>query len=213
MAGREKWYVVIVGCGRMGAFLAGRPSLDGHRVVIIDWEEEAFQLLDVGFSGYKARGDATEFAVLKRARLEEADLFVVAATAHDNTNLLVCQVAKEIFKVGRVIARAHDPSRLDFYGRVDVEAVSPAAVHFLVLAWALVIVAGAWPFMGIADLTFTQALFESVSGWSSTSSSWHWAGRPRTTSIRTSIERDLSLWLRPPRARTATFRRKTGARV
>jgi hypothetical protein len=38
----------------------------------------------------------------------------------------------------------------------------------VLLSWVIVCLFSAWPFMGAAGLTFTQALFESVSGWTTT---------------------------------------------
>jgi trk system potassium uptake protein TrkA len=44
------------------------------------------------------------------AGIENADA-LVAVTEDDNMNIMVCQVAKEIFKVPKVIARIYNPAR------------------------------------------------------------------------------------------------------
>ncbi|MFH0726711.1 MAG: TrkH family potassium uptake protein [Pseudomonadota bacterium] len=38
----------------------------------------------------------------------------------------------------------------------------------VVISWALVIVISAWPFMAILDMAFSRAVFESMSGWTTT---------------------------------------------
>jgi len=58
-------YIVIVGCGRLGAHLANHLSRDGHSVVAIDTEDRAFGNLSPEYSGFKVEGDATELAVLQ----------------------------------------------------------------------------------------------------------------------------------------------------
>jgi trk system potassium uptake protein TrkH len=54
-------------------------------------------------------------------------------------------------------------------GREDVAAVSVQEAGVVVLlSWLLVCLFSAWPFMAVAGLGFTQAVFEAVSGWTTT---------------------------------------------
>ncbi|MGD9316358.1 MAG: NAD-binding protein, partial [Anaerolineae bacterium] len=57
-------YIVIVGCGRLGAMLANQLSSLGSSVVVIDEDEAAFQYLSTQFSGFQVVGNAAELAVL-----------------------------------------------------------------------------------------------------------------------------------------------------
>ncbi len=120
-------FAVIVGCGRLGSILAGRLSRLGHSVVVVDSTESAFDNLDADFSGFRVEGDATELDVLKKARMDKADL-VIATTTADNVNLMVVQVAKKIFSVPCVLARAFDPNRQDVYLRLGVNTICPTTV-------------------------------------------------------------------------------------
>ncbi len=120
-------FILIVGCGRLGAFLANRLSGKGHSVVVIDVNESAFNSLSPEFSGFRIVGDATEFTVLKGAKIAEADIFI-AATRDDNINLMVSQVAKKIFNVPKVIARVFEPQREIIYKDFDIEAISPTSI-------------------------------------------------------------------------------------
>lgn len=123
----DNLYIVIVGCGRLGAHLAGRLSREGHAVVVIDREETAFDSLPPEFSGFRVEGDATQMAVLRQAKLKQADL-VIATTHDDNVNLMVAQVAQKIFAVGRVLARIFDPKRGQAYARLGIQTVCPTSV-------------------------------------------------------------------------------------
>lgn len=120
-------YVVIVGCGRLGGYLANELSRAGHAVVAIDADAEAFHNLSVVYSGFHVEGDATELAVLKQAKVGKADL-VIATTRDDNINLMVAQVAKAEFGVKRVLARVFDPKREPVYQRLGVETICPTAI-------------------------------------------------------------------------------------
>jgi trk system potassium uptake protein TrkA len=81
-------YVIIVGCGKFGSYLANNLSREGHSVVVIDVKASSFNELTAEFSGFVIEGDATEFAVLKEAKIDRADV-LIAATENDNVNLMV----------------------------------------------------------------------------------------------------------------------------
>ena len=66
---KNSLYIVIVGCGRLGAHLANQLSRDGNSVVVIDRDETTFNHLSSDFSGFRIGGDATQMAVLKEAKL------------------------------------------------------------------------------------------------------------------------------------------------
>ena len=120
-------YIIVVGCGRLGSHLANTLSRQGHSLVVIDRDKEAFSALSIDFSGFQLEGDAIELAVLRQAKTDRADL-VIASTSEDNVNLMVAQVAKTVFKVPRVLARVFDPKRERIYGELGIETVSPVAL-------------------------------------------------------------------------------------
>jgi trk system potassium uptake protein TrkA len=117
-------YVVVVGCGRLGSLLAGLLSQVGSSVVVIDRNEAAFEMLAPEFSGFRITGDAVEMEVLQNAKVHKAGC-LLAVTEDDNVNLMVAQVAHEIFKVPRVMARVFDPRREAIYREFGIETVSP----------------------------------------------------------------------------------------
>lgn len=120
-------YIVIVGCGRMGSILANQLSRQGSNVVVVDRDEAAFKNLSAEFSGFQVTGEAAELAVLRRAGIERADC-LLAATRHDNVNLMVAQVARTVFGVSKVIARVFDPSRQAVYDQFGIETICPTSL-------------------------------------------------------------------------------------
>jgi trk system potassium uptake protein TrkA len=119
--------VVIVGSGRLGSFLANRLSGKGHRVIVVDAREVAFQKLSIEFSGRRVLGNATEFSVLKRAQVDRADV-VLAVTHDDNVNMMVAQVARDVLGVGTVVARVSDPGKEPIYHGLSIETVCPTTL-------------------------------------------------------------------------------------
>ena len=116
--------VIIMGCGRVGARLAGLLDTDGHDVTVLDINEYSFRRLPPDFKGTALLGNGIDDEVLKRAGIEAADVFI-ALTQGDNRNVLASQIAKHIFRVPRVICRFYDPLRQEMYGTLGLETFSP----------------------------------------------------------------------------------------
>lgn len=119
--------IVILGCGRVGARLAQLMEEDGYKVSIIDADPNSFSRLYEGFNGQTTLGTGIDVDVLKAAGIENADAFA-AVTNFDNTNIMACEVAKEIFNVQRVLARIYDPGRESLYHQLGLETVCPTTL-------------------------------------------------------------------------------------
>ncbi|NJD02383.1 MAG: TrkA family potassium uptake protein [Ruminiclostridium sp.] len=116
--------IIIIGCGKVGASLAHVLAGDGHDVVIIDNDRDAFKALKPGFNGITVAGVPIDQDVLKQAGIETADA-LTAVTPDDNINIMACQVAKEIFKVPRVIARIYNPEREHVFHEFGLDTICP----------------------------------------------------------------------------------------
>lgn len=116
--------IVILGCGRVGALLATMMDRDGHAVSVIDQSSEAFQRLPAEFRGNVHIGNGVDEDVLLRADIKEADAFI-AVTNGDNRNIMASQIAREIFKVKKVVCRIYDPIREETYREMGLETYCP----------------------------------------------------------------------------------------
>jgi trk system potassium uptake protein TrkA len=119
--------VVILGCGRVGARLAGMLDSAGHQVSMIDKYMEAFERLPPKFSGLAVLGNGIDEDILVQAGIDKADA-LCALTNSDNTNIMASQVAREVFHVPRVITRIYDPERQDTFRSAGLETVCPTRV-------------------------------------------------------------------------------------
>jgi trk system potassium uptake protein TrkA len=118
--------VIIVGCGRMGAELAGQMWHDGHDVTVVDRDPRAFYRLGASFKGATVEGVGFDRDVLIRAGVERADA-LAATTSGDNCNIITARVARNVFRVHKVIARLYDPRRAEIYQRLGLQTVSSTA--------------------------------------------------------------------------------------
>ncbi len=118
--------VIIVGCGRMGSELATQLSYDDHDVTVVDVDPSAFYRLGSTFKGKTVEGVGFDRNVLIRAGVERADA-LAAATAGDNRNIVIARVARNVFRVPKVVARLYDPRRAEIYQRLGLQTISSTA--------------------------------------------------------------------------------------
>ena len=121
-------YVIIMGCGRLGAELAVMLEEDGHEIAILDIDKYAFDHLPNSFGGRKILGDGTDQDTLRRAGAERADAFV-AATRGDNRNALAAQVARHVFQIQRVGSVIFDPIREEVYHGLGLRTINPTKIE------------------------------------------------------------------------------------
>ena len=114
--------VIIAGCGRVGSQLALLLSHEGHNVVIIDKDPNAFQRLGMSFNGMTMTGMAFDEGLLREAGIEGADAFA-ALTNYDNTNLMAAEIAAGIFGVRQVTARVYNPDKELTYRTMGIDYI------------------------------------------------------------------------------------------
>jgi trk system potassium uptake protein TrkA len=111
----------------VGARLAQLMEADGNKVSVIDSDPDALNRLPETFKGQTTLGTGIDADVLKAAGIEGANAFA-AVTNFDNTNIMACQIAKEIFGVPNVLARIYDPGRESLYQELGLETVCPTTL-------------------------------------------------------------------------------------
>lgn len=119
--------LVILGCGRVGATIAGSMSREGHDVTVIDMNPSSFRRLPRDYSGKTVIGNGIDEDTLRRAKVDEADAFV-AVTNGDNRNIMSVEMAKVSLKVPKVIARIYDPVRAYAYRELGIDTLCTTCV-------------------------------------------------------------------------------------
>ncbi|MBU6333508.1 MAG: TrkA family potassium uptake protein [Chloroflexi bacterium] len=123
-------HVIIIGCGRVGAYLAQVLDAESHRVVVIDRDPLAFKRLVRGYGGATQVGIGFDRDVLRAAGAEHADA-LAAVTNGDNSNFIAASVARDTFRIPHVVARIYDPQRETIYRELGIQTISSTswAVH------------------------------------------------------------------------------------
>lgn len=118
--------IVIVGCGRIGSGLAQALDKAGHEVYVIDSNPAAFSKLNPAFTGKKIEGVGFDRDVLLKARIDRADA-VAAVTSSDESNAVIAQLARDAYRVPKVVARMYDRQKAEIYRRLGVLTLSSTA--------------------------------------------------------------------------------------
>ncbi len=123
MGGLESMKVIVVGCGRIGSGLAQTLSQDGHDVTVIDSNPSAFSQLGASFRGKTIEGVGFDRDVLLKAKIGRADA-LAAVTSSDDSNAVISRIAREEYRVPKVVARMYDRQKAEIYKRLGVQTIS-----------------------------------------------------------------------------------------
>lgn len=115
--------VIVIGCGRVGAALAGLLASEEHDVRVVDRRPKAARLLPDSPRIRFHEGNGYSRTVLEAAGVEHADAFV-AVTSGDNSNIVSARTAKETYRVPVVLARIYDPRRADIYRELGIPTIA-----------------------------------------------------------------------------------------
>jgi len=118
--------VIVVGLGRMGTGLSLNLAKKGHQVTVIDKDSEALNSLGKNFKGERVEGFGFDKDILNKAKIDRVDA-VVACTDSDEVNAVIARMAKNIYRVPKVIARLYDPKKADIYRRLGIQTISTTA--------------------------------------------------------------------------------------
>src|SRR4030043_16132 len=101
-------YIIIVGAGKVGYFLAKRLCQDNHVVSIVEKDKATCEEIAKELDLLVIRGDGCDPQMLEQAGAARADV-VASVTGDDEDNIIICQWAKELFRVRRTVGRVNNP--------------------------------------------------------------------------------------------------------
>jgi len=113
-------YIVVVGAGRIGFNLAQKLIQDKHSVTVIEKDKVRCEGISQNLDAMVINGDGCEPRMLEDAQAAKADV-VAAVTADDEDNLVICQLAKEVFGVKRTVARVNNPRNEHIFAELGVD--------------------------------------------------------------------------------------------
>ncbi|HRR95948.1 MAG TPA: NAD-binding protein [Candidatus Ratteibacteria bacterium] len=119
--------ILIVGGGNIGYYLAERLS-GSHYVVLIEKKLTVGEEIAGKTNVMVILGDGCDPQVLKKAGVKKADV-VAAVTGNDIDNIIICQLAKDIYNVGRTVAIVNNPKNQIVFTKLGIDvAIDSTAI-------------------------------------------------------------------------------------
>ncbi|MDO5357997.1 TrkA family potassium uptake protein [Slackia faecicanis] len=118
-------YIVIMGGGKVGIYLADVLLKQHHEVAVLEANRAQADRLSMELQGQYLiiNGDGCDSDFQEDAGIRNADVFV-AVTGRDDDNLVACEIATRVFNVPRCIARVNNPKNRRIFREVGIESVS-----------------------------------------------------------------------------------------
>lgn len=113
-------YILIIGAGKVGYFLAKRLIESRHTVSIIDKDKNICEDTARELEALVINGDGCDPRILEEAGIERADV-LAAVTGDDEDNLIICQLAKEKFNIHRTVGRVNNPNDERTFSELGVD--------------------------------------------------------------------------------------------
>ena len=114
-------HIIIVGCGKVGASLASLLIAQDHDVVIVESDPDLIQNA-ADLDCIKITGVPIDRDILRQAGIETADI-VCASTQTDNINIMVSQIAADVFQVPKTITRIFNPINRDVFDAFGLNTI------------------------------------------------------------------------------------------
>jgi len=120
--------VVILGCGRLGNRVALKMAKDeANDVNVIDKNPDSLNSLGKDFPGKVLQADGSNMETYSEIMAEKPGVFL-ALTNKDNANIMASEIAKQKYKVEKVIARVDDPIRAKAFEELGIEIFCPTTL-------------------------------------------------------------------------------------
>jgi trk system potassium uptake protein TrkA len=121
-------YIIIVGGGKVGYYLAKTLLSYKHEVTVVEPQKELCEKLANQLNIAVCNGDGTTIDKLEEVDAAKADV-LIAVTGRDEDNLIACQLAKTNFGIKRTISRVNNPKNIEVFQKLGVDtAVSSTSI-------------------------------------------------------------------------------------
>lgn len=119
--------IIIVGGGNVGYYLAEKLRGD-HYVVLIEKELTVGEKIAGEMNVMVIQGDGCNPETLKKAGVKKADV-VAAVTGNDVDNIIICQIARDVYNVKRTVARVNNPKNQVVFTKLGIDvAIDSTAI-------------------------------------------------------------------------------------
>ena len=123
-------YIIIVGGGKVGFYLAKELVEANHEVLVIEQNPAKCAEITETLGDIVMEGDGCEATTLDQAGMGRADM-LLAVTGEDEDNLVSCQVARHRYNVPRTIARINNPKNEPVFRKLGIDLTVSATAAIM----------------------------------------------------------------------------------
>jgi trk system potassium uptake protein len=148
MDGANRPYIVIIGGGKVGFYLARHLLERDYEVTLVEKDPARAEWIEHQMGTVSVMvGDGDEMAFLATTGIERAGV-MIACTGDDEDNLVACQLAKGKFGVIRTIARVNNPVNVHVFTALGIDV--PVSATELLMGLIEAEISGSGVVRGIA---------------------------------------------------------------
>lgn len=111
---------IIVGGGKIGYYLTKTLSENDYDLSLVEADKEISKQVANTLDATVVWGDGTSATTLEKAGVKNCDA-VIAVTGRDESNLIICQMAKKMFNVPKTVAKVNNPKNVDALKKLGVD--------------------------------------------------------------------------------------------
>ena len=105
--------ILILGGGQVGSTVAENLANDANDITVVDQDEVVLKQLRDRLDIQTLVGNAAHPSVLAAAGADDSDM-LLALTRNDETNLVACKLAKDLFNIPTKIARVRAADYMEY---------------------------------------------------------------------------------------------------
>ena len=114
--------VTIIGGGKVGYYLVRTLIEHGHEPTVIESNREVCTHMANEMDIPIICGDATRLEILEAAGVQNSSA-LISVTGSDETNLIVCQLAKKKFGIAKTVAKSNNPKNVAVMEALGIDNV------------------------------------------------------------------------------------------
>lgn len=120
--------ILIVGGRKKADFLLKSLITKNHNVTVIHDDYKYCEALSRKYDASVICGDASKNYILEEANISDIDI-LITMTPKDADNLVICQLAKKIYRVKKALTTVSNPKNAELFKRLGIDnAVSSTCV-------------------------------------------------------------------------------------
>lgn len=117
--------IVIVGGYNKADFLIDSLLKKNHKLIVVNEDKDYSEYLSMKYDISVVCGDPCKQYLLEEAEIDDFDI-LISLMEKDQDNFAICQTAKKIYNIKKVVCIVTDPKNVDIFKKLGLDTVISA---------------------------------------------------------------------------------------